>query len=407
MHSQQPASTTPESTTPESLTPLIRLPAALRPPARGADRQPAGPVSFLLGVDGGGTKTTAAVLDLRRAALSTFTAGPSNPDVNGLDVAAESITEAVRGALDAAGASAGDLGGAVLAIASADSEENQAALRDRLPHLARVEHVLVLNDVVAAWAAGTLGRPGVAVISGTGSNTLGVAADGRTWRCGGWGHLLGDEGSGHWIGLEGIRAAVAFRDGRAPWSAIVPRLLTFYGLSQVEDVDDLVYTTLDKSGIAAFAAEVAAAAAGGGQDGADAGDGDGGGGDGGDGDGGGDGGGGGGGGDRSDEVARGILAEAGRLLAEQTLTAITRTGLTGDFPVAMVGGAFRSGPAFLDAFTAHVTAGSPGARFVWPTISPATGAVLLAARLTATEQLIDWSTLAAAPEPAPAARSVR
>ncbi|MCK9903024.1 ATPase [Parafrankia colletiae] len=386
MHSQQPASTTPEITTPESLTPLIRLPAALRPPARGADRQPAGPVSFLLGVDGGGTKTTAAVLDLRRAALSTFTAGPSNPDVNGLDVAAESITEAVRGALDAAGASAGDLGGAVLAIASADSEENQAALRDRLPHLARVEHVLVLNDVVAAWAAGTLGRPGVAVISGTGSNTLGVAADGRTWRCGGWGHLLGDEGSGHWIGLEGIRAAVAFRDGRAPWSAIVPRLLTFYGLSQVEDVDDLVYTTLDKSGIAAFAAEVAAAAAGGGQDGADAGD---------------------GGGDRSDEVARGILAEAGRLLAEQTLTAITRTGLTGDFPVAMVGGAFRSGPAFLDAFTAHVTAGSPGARFVWPTISPATGAVLLAARLTATEQLVDWSTLAAAPEPAPAAHSVR
>ncbi|MEX5636219.1 BadF/BadG/BcrA/BcrD ATPase family protein [Parafrankia sp. FMc2] len=386
MHSQQPASTTPESTTPESLTPLISLPAALRPPALGADRQPAGPVSFLLGVDGGGTKTTAAVLDLRRAALSTFTAGPSNPDVNGLDVAAASITEAVRGALDAAGASAGDLGGAVLAIASADSEENQAALRDRLPDLARVEHVLVLNDVVAAWAAGTLGRPGVAVISGTGSNTLGVAADGRTWRCGGWGHLLGDEGSGHWIGLEGIRAAVAFRDGRAPWSAVVPRLLAFYGLSQVEDVDDLVYTTLDKSGIAAFAAEVAAAAAGGGQDGADAnGDGDG----------------------DGDEVARGILAEAGRLLAEQTLTAITRTGLAGDFPVAMVGGAFRSGPAFLEAFTAHVTAGSPGAHFVWPTMSPAAGAVLLAARLTATEQLVDWSTLAAAPEPAPATRSGR
>lgn len=337
----------------ESLTPLIILPPELRPAGHRGTRPPAGTVTHLLGVDGGGTKTTAAVLDLRRSTLSTSTAGPSNPDVNGIEAAVASITDAVRGALDAAGATPGDLAGAVLAIASADSAENQADLLAKLDLLAPVERTLVLNDTVAAWAAGTLGQPGVAVISGTGSNTLGVAADGRTWRCGGWGHLLGDEGSGHWIGLEGLRAAVTYRDGRAPWSALVPRLIAFYDLRQVEDIDDLIYSALDKSGVAAFATEVAAAAADG------------------------------------DEVATRILATAGRLLAEQTVTVIRRVGLRGDFPVSLVGGAFRSGPAFLDAFTAHVAAVSPDARFVHPRMSPAAGAVLLAARLTSTEHLVD------------------
>ncbi|CAI7974288.1 glucosamine kinase [Frankia sp. Hr75.2] len=355
---------------PENSRPLISLPPSLRPPPEpppSAESLPeaaphAGlPRPFLLGVDGGGTKTTAAVLDLRRSTLTTATAGPSNLDVVGLDGAAAAIMEAVRGALGQAGAAADEVAAAVLAVASADTDDNQEALRSRLTDLRPVGSTLVLNDVVAAWASGTLGRPGVAVISGTGSNTLGVAADGRTWRCGGWGHLLGDEGSGYWIGLHGMRAAVEFRDGRAPWSALVPRLLAFYHLDLVESVDDLVYGSLDKAGIAAFAVEVAATAAAG------------------------------------DAVAHRILTDAGRLLADQVRTVIDRLGLTGEFPVSLVGGTFNSGPPFLDAFTARVTTASPGARLVRPRMSPAAGAVLLAARLAGTEQLVDWAGIGDAP----------
>ncbi len=357
---------------PADSRPLISLPPSLRPPPETvpapeavAALEPvpaprvALPRPFLLGVDGGGTKTTAAVLDLRRSTLTTATAGPSNLDVVGLDGAAAAIMEAVRGALGRAGATAHEVAAAVLAVASADTDENQEALRDRLTELRPVGRPLVLNDVVAAWAAGTLGRPGVAVISGTGSNALGVAADGRTWRCGGWGHLLGDEGSGYWIGLHGMRAAVEFRDGRAPWSALVPRLLAFYRLDLVESVDDLVYGSLDKAGIAAFAVEVAAAAAAG------------------------------------DAVAHRILTEAGRLLADQVRTVIDRLGLVGEFPVALVGGTFNSGPPFLEAFTALVTATSPHARLVRPRMSPAVGAVLLAARQAGAERLVDWAGLGA------------
>ena len=59
-------------------------------------------------------------------------------------------------------------------------------------------------------------RPGVGAISGTGSNVFGVGADGRAWRAGGWGHLLGDEGSGYWLGIESIRAALRDREAPGP-----------------------------------------------------------------------------------------------------------------------------------------------------------------------------------------------
>ena len=71
---------------------------------------------------------------------------------------------------------------------------------------------VVVNDVVGAWASGSLASAGIVAISGTGSNVFGVNAAGDSWRCGGWGHILGDEGSGYWIGLGAIRAALAHRN---------------------------------------------------------------------------------------------------------------------------------------------------------------------------------------------------
>ena len=79
----------------------------------------------------------------------------------------------------------------MLAIAGTDTEAIEHNVR-----AARPEDWLVVNDVVAAWATATGAGPGVAVISGTGSNVFGVGPmTARPWRAGGWGHLLGDEGS--------------------------------------------------------------------------------------------------------------------------------------------------------------------------------------------------------------------
>jgi N-acetylglucosamine kinase-like BadF-type ATPase len=341
----------------DGLESLIPLPELLRPSSRPGVRGHHGGRRLLLGVDGGGTKTVAAVVDIQTYAINATTVGPSNLDMVGVEGASHTILDAVRRTLGASASAPPDLLAAAIAVASADTDENQGKLRRMLTDLQPVGNLLVLNDVVAAWSAGTLGAAGIAVISGTGSNTLGVAHDGSTWRCGGWGHLLGDEGSGYWIGLAGMRAAVAYRDGRAPWTALVPRLLEFYNLARIEDLDDLVYGDLDKGGVAAFAVAVSATAA------------------------------------QADPIALRILRQAGQQLAEQVCVVADRLKLTGDFPVALVGSAFQSGAPFLDAFTEIVHAASPQARIIHPSLPPVGGAILLAARAAGMENELDLPRL--------------
>src|SRR6202167_1231431 len=146
---------------------LVQLPAVL------STVQPRTDAHFVMGVDGGATKTLAAVLDLRTA---------------------------------------------VLAIAGTDTEDVAQHVRS-----ARTDAWLVVNDVVAAWATATGGGPGVAAIAGTGSHVFGVHLDGgetRAWRAGGWGHALGDEGSGYWLGVQSIKAALRDREASGPATAI-------------------------------------------------------------------------------------------------------------------------------------------------------------------------------------------
>jgi glucosamine kinase len=336
------------------LASLVGLPDILRPSHRGRNVIRDGdPRRLLLGVDGGATKTLAAVLDIPSGRVWQAASGSSNPDVVGFDGAMAAIHAAVSGALDVAGRPADDVVAGAIAIASADSDEGQKKISAGLPMLHSSAALLVMNDVVAAWASGTRGEAGVAVISGTGSNSLGVAADGRTWRCGGWGHLLGDEGSGFWIGLAALRAAVSYRDGRAPWTSLVPRILRFFDIENIEELDDLVYGRLDKGGIAAVAVEVSAAAADG------------------------------------DEVANRIMRTAGGELARQVCVVIDRLGLTGEFPVALVGSTFRSGEPLLSSFSEPVRTLNPRVRIVIPSIPPVGGALFLAARAVGCDQDLD------------------
>ena len=184
--------------------PLVQLPPALAEPGTRS------PGRWLLGIDGGATKTLAAVLDLEQRAIHLAHAGPSNEDAVGSRAAVAALLDVAEEAIERAGIAAEQLAGAVLAVAGTDTD---AIVR----HVRAVhEDWIVVNDVVGAWAAATGAQPGIGAISGTGSNVFGVGPDGREWRVGGWGHLLGDEGSGYWLGVESIRAALHDRDGSGP-----------------------------------------------------------------------------------------------------------------------------------------------------------------------------------------------
>ena len=119
---------------------------------------------------------------------------------------------------------------------------------------ARTDAWIVVNDVVGAWATATGAGPGVGAISGTGSNVFGVGAGGRPWRAGGWGHLLGDEGIGYWLGVQSIHAALPIARLRARRRRYRPRRARSSAWQASRRSRALVYAKpLTKGEIAAFA----------------------------------------------------------------------------------------------------------------------------------------------------------
>jgi N-acetylglucosamine kinase-like BadF-type ATPase len=218
----------------------------------------------------------------------------------------------------------------------------------------------VVNDVVGAWATATEARPGVGVISGTGSNVYGVGPDGRGWRAGGWGHILGDEGSGYWFGLESIKAALRDRESSGPETALSEALTSFYDAG-IEALATTVYSKpLTKSEIAAFTVEAAKLA------------------------------------EQGDAVAREIFADGASRLGKQIAAVIAETALEGAFPVGLIGSTFKAGPVFLEPLARAVRACAPEAELKVVGAAPVSGCLALAARAHGlSEERPDGTRLAA------------
>jgi N-acetylglucosamine kinase-like BadF-type ATPase len=344
--------------------PLVQLPPAL---ASAPQAQAGSHARFVMGIDGGATKTLAAVLDLDEHAVHLAEGGPSNEDAVGAAAAVDALLDVADEALQRAGIGQSELATAVLAVAGTDTD----ALARRVSS-ARTDDWIVVNDVVGAWAAATGGRPGVGAISGTGSNVFGVGPRGQTWRVGGWGHLLGDQGSGYWLGNHSIRAALADRDGSGPPTALSAAAEQFFGVS-VEALAALVYAKpLTKGEIAAFAVVACELAQGG------------------------------------DAVARDLYRRGAGELAAQIAVVMQRTGLGGDspegsdargggeghdeggdFPVGLIGSVFKAGSIFVDPIAAAVHQVAPRARVSVVEMAPVGGSLQLAARACGRAEAID------------------
>jgi glucosamine kinase len=318
--------------------PLVTLPPALTDPVAPAATAPR--ARHILGIDGGATKTLAAVLDLHERTLHLGHSGPSNEDAVGPRLAVKAILDATDQALAGAAIAHAQLASAVVAVAGTDT-----ASIDRHLHEMRADHWIVVGDVVGAWATATGAQPGVGAISGTGSNVFGVGPDGRTWRAGGWGHLLGDEGSGYWLGTQSIVAALHDRDGSGPPTALSAAALEFFGSPSLEALAASVYTTpLTKSEVAAFAVQTSRLAHAG------------------------------------DVLARELYDRAAELLGAQIQAVIANTGLTGDFPVGLIGSAFRAGEVFTAPLTRAIHQVAPQARVFPVEMAPVGGSLLLGLR---------------------------
>lgn len=154
---------------------------------------------FLLGIDGGGSKCAAALSD-GRAVLATHTAGGCNLNVVSSEKARMALGEAVRGALFSAGVPATSVSSVCAGVAGAASPENAAKIAGFLAKLLPRATIQVIPDAMIALEAAFSGGPGLVCICGTGSIAFGRNERGECARAGGWGRLISDEGSGHWIG---------------------------------------------------------------------------------------------------------------------------------------------------------------------------------------------------------------
>jgi len=216
---------------------------------------------LVMGIDGGGTRTRAALVSLERGWLGTGAAGSGNHH----DVGFEEVSRHVGAARDAAFLAAdlnpGPVDAAFLGMAGAATPSDH----DRLCEIGRalsLAHIIAAgSDLQVALAGGLPDRPGVVLIAGTGSSCYGRHADGRTGRAGGFGSSFDDGGSATDIGRRALVACIRAADGRASPTVITEQLLDRLGVGTVRDiparVDDGGFTRKEIAALAPLVTKAA------------------------------------------------------------------------------------------------------------------------------------------------------
>lgn len=215
--------------------------------------------TIVVGVDGGGSKTRVMVADESGVELASAEAGGSAVGPGRAERSAEAIAAAVDAALAGEERDSTAIAVLVAGIAGAGREEERRAVERALARHSIAEDVHVLPDAAIAMADAFGDGAGILLISGTGSIAWGRGPTGETARCGGWGSVIGDEGSGTWIGRRALAVVAAAADGREPPTALTGAILT---AAQVNEPEELIpwAAAADNAALAALAPVVFAAA---------------------------------------------------------------------------------------------------------------------------------------------------
>ena len=197
---------------------------------------------YVLGIDGGGTRTTGIVSDELGNVYMHAVTGRSNPNtleqaefeevMCGLVRELRRQNEAIFTQLSICFAGIAGVG------ESGRDEEVASLLARELPEGTKV---IVRNDAFNALYSGTLGGPGIVQIAGTGAVTLGINENGEVARSGGWGYLFDDEGSGFYLGNEGLKAVFRSFDNRGPETTLTDRVTEYFTVQNVPDIIGKVY----------------------------------------------------------------------------------------------------------------------------------------------------------------------
>lgn len=192
-------------------------------------------MDYIIGVDGGGTKTEAVAYDLKGNVLKTALKGFGNP-LNNKDEALDNIEASIKEITDELGLD--ELKGLYLGIAGSESGNNAELIKEVSDKY--FKNSVVMNDGRLALKAMLKGENGILTIAGTGSISIGIKGE-TDVRCGGWGHLLGDEGSAYKISIEAIKRMIFENDSRLEKSELTKKVMEKLQINSLYDVIPFVY----------------------------------------------------------------------------------------------------------------------------------------------------------------------
>jgi len=194
-----------------------------------------GPV---MGIDAGGTKTVCLLADAHGTVIAEGRGAGANLHAAG-ELAVEKVLHEV---MEAAIGDRPIVPAAIcLGIAGVDREDEMRTVRAIMRRIGYKSRTLVVNDALIALVAGAGDAPGVVIIAGTGSIVYGRNENGEAARAGGWGHMIGDEGSGYWIGKEALAAVMRAGDGRGPGTQLTTDILQHFDVQDVSRLPRIVY----------------------------------------------------------------------------------------------------------------------------------------------------------------------
>jgi N-acetylglucosamine kinase-like BadF-type ATPase len=196
---------------------------------------------LVMGVDGGGSKTVALLAGEQGQVIGRGLAGASNFQVEGIPAARSALQEAVREAFRSAGAPEQRLASLCLGMAGVSRPDDRQWLDEWLANGKMADRVEIVTDGALLLWAGTPDGWGIGVVSGTGSIAMGCTPEGKWARAGGWGPLLGDEGSAYAMGLAALHAITQAADGRGPQTGLTGLVLEAWELAEPAGLVGFIY----------------------------------------------------------------------------------------------------------------------------------------------------------------------
>jgi N-acetylglucosamine kinase-like BadF-type ATPase len=305
---------------------------------------------FVIGMDGGGTKTHAVIADMGGTIVAEHHGGASNFQIIGIDRAARTIHGLMTLCCESAGCSMSDIACLALGLTGAGRTGDQQRMRDGMKKLlaakkVRLKHIVVESDARIALEGAFKGKPGIILIGGTGSIAFGKDSNGAVHRVGGWGRVLGDEGSGYFLGLQGLSAVTHHLDGRGDATVLTRWVAERFALTDQTTIIEAVYrSNFDLAAVAPLVLEAA---------------------------------------EHNDVICRMIVERAVIELAAHVrvmtrkLEAGHPTGAGVELDCALIGGLLANDTLLSRALAQYIVVNFPHVRIIPPMSSPAFGAVIM------------------------------